>query len=463
MAVLVFCGELLTQRVFAQDVDFSELFADEDVGVIEDVAVVDETNDADVLSVLEDAEAEVLDASEGDPADTSFFSDMNVEEAPVQDNPRSDTADMWDAGSVPDDRKELEQLLLVRDRQIEELKFALEELTADYSKRMEQMRAESSGSSDEVREVVELRTQLELVQHELNQLKSVSPAREQEVTDTVFKKIKNMEVTLEETEGAVAMLGRERDSLLKDLEEKEKTISRLLEDKSDALGDQVAEFKAELEEKAMALSKAENRIRAEYDSQMQALEAGKASAIAKLKAEQATAMAEMAAKHEASLKDLQAKHQEAMAAQKQEYEANLASTRSSLEEKYTSLKDEYDTYRNETDKKLQNAEKLREEVERLTAALDVSQRENEKERFMLAYNSGALFLAAGRYDRAETEFLKALDIRQNDAALHYNMGILYDEHIDRPEKARFHYTRFLELAPSDRDAPIVQQWLRELP
>ncbi len=102
------------------------------------------------------------------------------------------------------------------------------------------------------------------------------------------------------------------------------------------------------------------------------------------------------------------------------------------------------------------------EIVRLQDALAESQQGNARERFALAYNLGSVYKAARQYDRAEAQFLKALEMKADDAPLHYNLGILYDDNLGDAKKARLHYERFLELAPSDPDAPNVIKWLKEL-
>ena len=102
------------------------------------------------------------------------------------------------------------------------------------------------------------------------------------------------------------------------------------------------------------------------------------------------------------------------------------------------------------------------EIARLENALEASEQANARERFALAYNLGTIYKAARQYDRAEEYFLKALDMNADDPALHYNLGILYEDNLKQRRKARNHYERFLELAPNDPDAPKVIEWLKNL-
>ena len=102
------------------------------------------------------------------------------------------------------------------------------------------------------------------------------------------------------------------------------------------------------------------------------------------------------------------------------------------------------------------------DIEQLRKALADAEQANVRERFALAYNLGSIYKAARQYERAETQFLKALEMNADDAALHYNLGILYDDNLGNAKKARQHYERFLALAPNDPDAPNVVKWLEEL-
>ncbi|MFH1226712.1 MAG: hypothetical protein V1701_02260 [Planctomycetota bacterium] len=48
----------------------------------------------------------------------------------------------------------------------------------------------------------------------------------------------------------------------------------------------------------------------------------------------------------------------------------------------------------------------------------------------------------------------------NDAALCFNLGVIYDEYYDNPAKAVFYYSRYIELAPEDApDRAKVIGWI----
>jgi tetratricopeptide (TPR) repeat protein len=84
---------------------------------------------------------------------------------------------------------------------------------------------------------------------------------------------------------------------------------------------------------------------------------------------------------------------------------------------------------------------------------------NRREKESMHYNMGCVMRAAGQYQQAEKAFLDALAINPQDPAVHYNLGVLYDEDLGRPDKAKKHYQVFLNLAPNDVDAGRVYQWL----
>jgi tetratricopeptide (TPR) repeat protein len=102
------------------------------------------------------------------------------------------------------------------------------------------------------------------------------------------------------------------------------------------------------------------------------------------------------------------------------------------------------------------------EIALLKDTLAQTQESTQKERLILAYNIGCIYKAARQYTKAEAEFLKALDIAPDDPGTHYNLGILYDDNLGNAKKAIHHYQRFLELAPTDPDAPNVVSWMKAL-
>ncbi len=80
----------------------------------------------------------------------------------------------------------------------------------------------------------------------------------------------------------------------------------------------------------------------------------------------------------------------------------------------------------------------------------------------MQYNLGCVYWHGGQNKEAAKAFLSAIEINPDDPAIHYNLGILYDDDLKMPEKALKHYKRFLELSPEDKDAGKVYEWMTAL-
>jgi tetratricopeptide (TPR) repeat protein len=66
-----------------------------------------------------------------------------------------------------------------------------------------------------------------------------------------------------------------------------------------------------------------------------------------------------------------------------------------------------------------------------------------------------MYAKDGRPRDAESEYLRALEADSNDADVHYNLGILYDDELREEGKAAAHYSRFLKLNPHSGEAETV--------
>jgi tetratricopeptide (TPR) repeat protein len=107
-------------------------------------------------------------------------------------------------------------------------------------------------------------------------------------------------------------------------------------------------------------------------------------------------------------------------------------------------------------------ESARQEVARLKDVIRRIWDASKQDRLNSHYNTGCVYRAFGQFKTAESEFLKALKLDPNDPGVNYNLGILYDDDLKDKSKARTYYQRFLELAPDDKDAPRVREWLLTL-
>lgn len=77
------------------------------------------------------------------------------------------------------------------------------------------------------------------------------------------------------------------------------------------------------------------------------------------------------------------------------------------------------------------------------------------------YNLAVIYEDAGRYKEAVREYKKTLELVPDNANIHYNLGIIYDDYLQDEEKANFYYGRYLELYPDAPDAGIVREWMDE--
>lgn len=76
--------------------------------------------------------------------------------------------------------------------------------------------------------------------------------------------------------------------------------------------------------------------------------------------------------------------------------------------------------------------------------------------------TGRKAIAAGRYADAEKLYMGGLERDPGNAALAYNLGVLYDDYLQSPRKAAVYYRKYLSLNPKAPDAALVRSWLLEL-
>ena len=88
--------------------------------------------------------------------------------------------------------------------------------------------------------------------------------------------------------------------------------------------------------------------------------------------------------------------------------------------------------------------------------------ETLEDRVNLHYNLAVLYDKTQMYERAEEQYRRCLELDPEDAAVHYNLGILYEDKLDNPRRALKHYEAFLSLNPDPDDARRVSRWVQEL-
>ena len=73
---------------------------------------------------------------------------------------------------------------------------------------------------------------------------------------------------------------------------------------------------------------------------------------------------------------------------------------------------------------------------------------------------GVLAVEAGNYPRAEQAYRQALQADASYGKAHLNLGILYDQHLKRPQDALKEYRRYRDLG--GKDDPKAAIWIAEL-
>lgn len=105
-------------------------------------------------------------------------------------------------------------------------------------------------------------------------------------------------------------------------------------------------------------------------------------------------------------------------------------------------------------------------AERMAELLDKTRDEvkqiDERQKIDMHFNMAAVYAKEGRLGEAEQEYLRALRLDPNDAEVHYNLAILYDDELNKPGRAALHYRKYLKLRPHAPDVDQVKQWLMRI-
>ena len=76
-----------------------------------------------------------------------------------------------------------------------------------------------------------------------------------------------------------------------------------------------------------------------------------------------------------------------------------------------------------------------------------------REGFASALNQSGFFVDAA------VEFHKLLEVHRDNVPAHLGLGVLYAQHLNRPDKAEYYYRRVLELNPQHTEAANIRRWL----
>jgi tetratricopeptide (TPR) repeat protein len=151
-----------------------------------------------------------------------------------------------------------------------------------------------------------------------------------------------------------------------------------------------------------------------------------------------------------------------MTAQLPDMERELTDLRASVKEKDDALREREKALQamavelDRREHRMVKAERMSDMLEKARSDLvQVSDREKRD----MHFNMASVYARDGEYREAETEYLRALRIDPGDADAHYNLGILYDDHLDQKRKAALYYKRYLKLRPDATDVDQVKAWL----
>ena len=84
-----------------------------------------------------------------------------------------------------------------------------------------------------------------------------------------------------------------------------------------------------------------------------------------------------------------------------------------------------------------------------------------KETAEMHYNMGVFFTENKQFPQAEKEYLRALDFDPNNLKVHYNLGYLYAEDLDKQDKATYHLEKFMQMDPNGKESEAIRSYIAE--
>ena len=119
-----------------------------------------------------------------------------------------------------------------------------------------------------------------------------------------------------------------------------------------------------------------------------------------------------------------------------------------LQEKYAKLLSDYRTVKRKTERMPGNVTDLAREHERLIHELADTH-----------YNMGVALTKRNDYVRAANEFRKTIELRPDDPEAHYNLGVIYAEHLPDRERAIAFFRKYLAINPKGESANWARQYI----
>jgi tetratricopeptide (TPR) repeat protein len=82
-----------------------------------------------------------------------------------------------------------------------------------------------------------------------------------------------------------------------------------------------------------------------------------------------------------------------------------------------------------------------------------------KETAEMHYNMGVFFTDNKQFPQAEREYVRALEFDPNNQKVHYNLGYLYAEELEKHDKAMFHMEKYLQIAPNSKESESIRSYI----
>ena len=135
--------------------------------------------------------------------------------------------------------------------------------------------------------------------------------------------------------------------------------------------------------------------------------------------------------------------------------AEISFAKVSLEGKVSSMKESF----KEKQEQINRLKKIAQKKEVIELQLQETEKTFKEETLKFHYNMALTYDRSKFYKNAAKEYLEALEIFPDDPDSHYNLALVYDDHLKDKSKAIRHYKRYLELRPGGSDATKVEYWI----
>lgn len=125
----------------------------------------------------------------------------------------------------------------------------------------------------------------------------------------------------------------------------------------------------------------------------------------------------------------------------------------------------YKAYEDERGNKEQLAiaiEKLESRIKSLNDELGSIGNEYMAKEAEYVYNMAFLYAKVGMFDEAIKSFKRSLELSGEDAEIHYNLAIMYDQVKKDKDQALTHYTEYLRLSPDAKDMYEIRARIESL-